>query len=194
MSYSIYAQKDAESNNNGVESIYLGVISVDWKPSNLPPLNIAPTDSIAIEDDFGLNHGPLSLPTLAPMIFHGPACQVLHAPFKAKLLKCPSTLNVGTPFCLSYQVTNLTAKCQMLSLCLVVDEASKNNSLQLLAAGKLKEEMQMAPFEEKTFSFTFISMMAGKILRPPLTISSGRHQAWVINETSMSSRYLFVMP
>merc|ERR1712194_614071 len=121
---------------------------------------------------------------------YGPQYQVLNAPFKAKLLKCPSTPKVGSPFCISYQVSNQTAQRQPLILSL----AQEKDQTDLLCTGKIKEEMQMAPFEEKIFSFTFMSMVAGKILRPPLTVSSARHQTWVINETRMSSRYLFVMP
>lgn len=197
LSYAVSAQKDIES-GYGNEAIPLGVISVNWKPVSLPLLGIRSTDTSAIVDEFGSTHGPLSLTNLTPMIFYGPQCQVLHAPFKAKLLKCPSMPKVGTPFGLSYQVTNLTAKCQTLILSLNDakdgNETGQSSNPQLLGAGKLKEEMQMAPFEERTFYFTFMSMVAGRVLRPSLTVSSGRHQTWVINETAMSSRYLFVMP
>ena len=194
LSYSVSAQRDIES-GKGQDGIPLGVISVEWKPASLPlPENQTSTD---ITDDFKGVHGPLSLPKVAPMVFYGPQCQVLPSPFTAKLLKCPSTPKVGNPFCISYQVTNRTAKSQTLLLRLDEEQdgaAANSSSPQLLGSGKVKEELQMAPFEEKTFSFTYICMVAGKVLRPPLTVSSGRHQTWVINETAMSSRHLFVMP
>jgi len=198
LSYSVSAQRDIES-DNGDGTIPLGIISVNWKPVSLHlPDDATLADTRATADEFGSTHGPLSLSNLTPMIFYGPQCQVLNAPFKAKLLKCPSMPKVGTPFCISYQVSNQTAKSQSLRLSLNDaqdgDQTGPSSNPQLLSTGKLKEEMQMAPFEEKTFSFTFISMVAGKILRPPLTVSSGRHETWVINETLMSSRYLFVMP
>jgi len=193
LSYSVSTRRDVES-GNGHETIPLGIISINWKPVSLRlPDNLALSDT---KDEFGFTHGPLGLPNLSPMIFYGPQCRVLPSPFTAKLLKCPSIPKVGAPFCISYQVTNGTAKSQMLILCLNDvhnGDPGTQSSPQLLGTGKLKEEMQMAPFEEKTFSFTFMSMVAGKVLRPPLTVSSGRHQTWVINETLICP-HLFVMP
>jgi len=192
LGYSVIAQKDADRGK--IEKMApLGVISVNWKPVSLPLPDMSTlADASARADEFGWTHGPLVLPNLTPIIFYGPQCQVLDAPFKAKLLKCPSMPKVGSPFCISYQVSNHTAISQSLVLNLA-QEGDQMDPL-LLCTGKIKEEIQMAPFEEKTFSFTFMSMVAGKILRPPLTVSSARHQTWVINETRMSSRYLFVMP
>ncbi len=193
-SYSVLAQKDIES-GNACDSIPLGIISVDWKPASLTFLE----GSIPIlnEDEFGSSHGPLSVP-LTPIIFHGPRCQVLDSPFTAKLLKCPATPKVGAPFCISYLVANKSAKNQTLVVRLndeqVGKTATSSSRPQLLGSGKLKEEMEMAPFEEKIFSFTFISMLAGKVLRPSLNVYSIRHQTWVVNETRLSPRYLFVMP
>ena len=192
LSYSVRAQKDIECAKN--ETIPLGIISVDWKPAslNLPPDDQTP---ISTNDEFGYTHGPLSLPNLAPMVFCGPLCQVLPSPFSAKLLKCPSTPKVGVPFAITYQVTNKTAKCQTLVLRMndTQDGDTAGGGPQLLGTGKLKEESLLAPFEEKTFSFTFMSMAAGQVMRPPLTISSGRHQSWIINEAVMPQN-LFVMP
>lgn len=191
LSYSVSAVRDVESGSE-LQTIPLGVISVNWKPvSLLLPDDLSPIDT---SDEFGSAHGPLVLPSVTPMIFYGPQCQVLPSPFTAKLLKCPSTPKVGAPFCISYQVTNRTAKTQTLILSLndVQDgDTSTSSSLQLLGTGKIKEEMQMAPFEEKTFSFNLLAMIAGKVRRPPLTVSSGRHKTWVINE---ANSHLFVMP
>ena len=192
LSYSVIAQKES-GKGNVEEVIPMGVIAVNWEPISLSLPDGSPlVDASARTDEFCATHGPLRLPNLTPIIFYGPQCQVLNAPFKAKLLKCPPTPKVGSPFCISYQVSNRTAKSQSL----VLNLAQENDQMNplLLCAGKIKQEMQMAPFEEKTFSFTFVSMAAGKILRPPLAVSSGRHQTWVINETRMSSRHLFVMP
>ena len=192
LSYSTSAHK-----GTGSETIPLGTICVDWKPACLPLPDLVSTDKITLADEFGRTHGPLSLSNLPPMIFHGPECKVMNAPFEAKLLKCPSTPKVGSPFCISYQVTNQTAKSQTLGLSLKDTHDSKQpgpTNQQLLGAGKSKEDIELAPFEEKTFSFTFISMTAGRVLRPPLMVSSGRHKTWVINETNTSARYLFVMP
>ncbi|KAL9179298.1 hypothetical protein ACHAXT_008588 [Thalassiosira profunda] len=190
LSYSVDAQMDVEK-GSGDETIPLGALSVAWEPNSLPPIDPLPTDTNATAmDDFGLIHGPLGLPNLPPVVFHGPPCQVLSAPFRAKLLNCRSAPRVGSPFDICYQVTNRTAKTQALQVTL----NDEQDSAQLLGSGKLKEEVQMAPFEEKTFSFSFVSMVAGRVPRPPLTISSGRHQTWVINETLMSSREVFVMP
>mmetsp|Transcript_15475 Transcript_15475/g.24981 ORF Transcript_15475/g.24981 Transcript_15475/m.24981 type:complete len:317 (+) Transcript_15475:1-951(+) len=198
LSYSVSAQREVTRGNRD-ETFPLGIISVNWNPVSLS----LPGDANLLAgirtatDEFELTHGPLSLPNLTPIFFYGPQCQVLNAPFKAKLLKCPAMPKVGTPFRISYQVTNQTAKSQ--SLVVSLNDAQDSDQTgtsdpQLLGTGKMKEEIQMAPFEEKTFSFTFMSMVSGKILRPPLTVSSGRHQTWVINESLMSSRYLFVMP
>ena len=118
-----------------------------------------------------------------------PQCKVLSSPFSAKLLKCPSTPKVGVPFAVKCQITNKTAKSQ--SLVLNLNDAQDEQ--QLLGTGKSKEESQLAPFEAKTFSFTLMSMVAGNIVRPPLTVSSGRHQTYVINETQRHQT-LFVMP
>ena len=151
----------------------------------------------SLMNEFDLAHGPLILPIIDPMTFHGPRCQVLDAPFKAKMLKCPSASKVGTPFRVSYQLTNQTAKSQTLKVSLNNDTSggttSSSNS-QLLVTGKMKGEMQMAPWEEKVLSFTFMSMIAGKVSRPCLSVSSGRHQTWVINESNATSHTFFVMP
>lgn len=189
LSYSVLALRDVER-GNGKESIPLGIICVDWKPNSLPLQEDLATT--VASDQFGLVHGPLSLLNLNPVTCFGPQCQVLPSPFSAKLLKCPSAPKVGSPFSVLYQVTNRTAKSQ--TLVLRLNEApGRESETQLLGAGKLEGEVQMAPFEEKTFSFTFMSMVAGKVHRPPLTVYSGRHQTWVINELA-SSRQLFVMP
>jgi len=195
LSYSVSARRDIERGKAN-EVIPLGVVSIYWKPVKLP----LPEDTVVskdIKDEFGSTHGPLGLPNLTPLIFYGPQCRVLPSPFLAKLLKCPSTPKVGVPFCITYQVTNKTAKSQTLTVSLndvrKGDKTVRSPSPELLGTGKLKEEMTMAPFEEKAFSFTFMSMVAGKVLRPPLTVSSGRHQTWVINER-LISQYLFVMP
>lgn len=194
LSYSVLAQKDIES-GSGYDSIPLGVISVDWKPVSLSlPEGSAP---IINDDGFGSAHGPLQSSKQTPMIFHGPQCKVLDSPFMAKLLKCPATPKVGTPFCISYLVTNKSGRSQKVVVRLndeKVENAFSQPGPQLLGTGKLKEEVEMAPFEEKVFSFTFISMLAGKVLRPSLNVSSSRHQTWVVNETLLSPRYLFVMP
>ena len=65
---------------------------------------------------------------------------------------------------------------------------------QLLCAGKVKEEIQVGPYECRTFSFTFVSLVTGKVCMPQLTIYSDRHQNWVIKETFGPHRYLFVIP
>lgn len=147
-------------------------------------------------DEFGSAHGPLGLPGLAPVIFHGPQCHVLPSLFKANIINFPATPKVGTPFCMSYQVTNQTADSQTLVLHLNYEQVSDTSFLsspQLLGGGKLKDEMKIGPFETKSFSFTFMSMVTGKVRMPPLTVYSGRQQTWVINET-LSPRYLFVIP
>lgn len=185
LSYSVLAQKDIES-ANGQETIPLGVISVNWKPSSL---NLPDGQTIK-DDEFGSTHGPLCLSSVSPMIFHGPQCKVLSSPFSAKLLKCPSTPKVGVPFAVKYQITNKTAKSQSL----VLNLNDSQDEQQLLGTGKSKEESQLAPFEAKTFSFTFMSMVAGNVGRPSLTVSSSRHQTYVINETHMPHQTLFVMP
>ena len=177
----------------------LGTISLKWKPVGITVSSeTAPADgNSSLLDEFGLAHGPLILPDIAPMKFHGPRCHVLDAPFKAKLLKCPSAPKVGKPFRVSYQITNQTAKSQTLKLSLNKGQRGNTNpasNSELLIAGKMQGEAQMGPWEEKVFSFTFMSMIAGKVSRPQLSISCGRHQTWVINESSLSSQTLFVLP
>ena len=195
LAYSITAKTSATV--SGVMS--LGALSLGWKPVGLTlSSERTSTDgNSSMLDEFGLAHGPLMLSDIAPVKFYGPKCRVLGAPFKAKMLKCPSAPKVGVPFRVSYQVTNQTAKSQTLKISLNNnqrgDTVPASNS-ELLIAGKTKGEAQMGPWEEKLFSFTFISMIAGKVSRPQLSISSGRHQTWVINESSLSSQTLFVLP
>jgi len=178
----------------------LGAISIGWKPAGLSlSSEMASTDgNNSMLDEFGLAHGPLILSNIAPMKFYGPRCHVLDAPFKAKMLKCPSAPKVGTPFRVSYQVTNQTAKSQTLQLSMNSNQrgdAVPASNSELLIAGKMQGEAQMGPWEEKVFSFTFMSMIAGKVSRPQLSVSSGRHQTWVINESNnLSSQTLFVLP
>jgi hypothetical protein len=191
--YSVVAQRDKRS-GDGHETVAMGIISVDWKPVSLSLQdNLMAT---VTADEYGSAHGPLGLPGLTPIIFHGPQCQVLSSPFKAKFLNFPVTPNVGTPFCISYQVTNQTAESQTLVLHLnyeQVGDISFLTSPKLLGAGKSKDEMQIGPFETKSFSFTYMSMVAGKVCMPPLSVYSSRQQAWVINET-LCPCYLFVIP
>jgi hypothetical protein len=178
----------------------LGAVSLGWKPVGLTlSSEMTYTDAnCSMLADFGLAHGPLILSNIAPMKFYGPRCHVLDAPFKAKVLKCPSAPKVGTPFRVSYQVTNLTAKSQTLKLSLNNNQSggtAPTSNSQLLVTGKMQGETQMAPWEEKVFSFTFMSMIAGKVPRPQLSVSSGRHKTWVINESNnLSSPTFFVMP
>ena len=188
------AQKDIE-NGNGYDSIPLGVISVDWKPASMSIP--AGSTTMITTDEFGSFHGPLQLSIQPQMIFQGPKCKILDSPFMAKLLRCPATPKVGSPFCISYLVTNRSTKSQ--AVIVRLNDASAGDVIsppaaQLLGTGKLTEEMQLAPFEEKIFSFTFVSMLAGKVPRPSLSVSSSRHHTWVVNEDLLSPRYLFVMP
>lgn len=195
LAYSVTAKKSAQVSG----AMSLGTISLNWKPVGLTVSpEMASTDgNSSTLDEFGLAHGPLIMPDIAPMRFNGPKCPVLDAPFKAKLLKCPSAPKVGTPFRVSYQVTNQTAKSQTLKLAL--NKSQRDNTTpastdsELLIAGKMQGEAQMGPWEEKVFSFTFLSTIAGRVSRPQLSISSGRHQTWVVNESSLSQT-LFVLP
>uniref|UniRef100_A0A7S2LZA6 Trafficking protein particle complex subunit 11 domain-containing protein n=1 Tax=Skeletonema marinoi TaxID=267567 RepID=A0A7S2LZA6_9STRA len=196
LAYSITAKTSA----NVSGAMCLGAISIGWKPAGLSlSSEMASTDgNNSMLDEFGLAHGPLILSNIAPMKFYGPRCHVLDAPFKAKMLKCPSAPKVGTPFRVSYQVTNQTAKSQTLQLSMNSNQrgdAVPASNSELLIAGKMQGEAQMGPWEEKVFSFTFMSMIAGKVSRPQLSVSSGRHQTWVINESNnLSSQTLFVLP
>jgi hypothetical protein len=181
-------------------STSLGAISLGWKPVGLTlSSEMTATDAnSSMIDEFGLAHGPLILSNITPMKFYGPNCHVLDAPFKAKMLKCPSAPKVGTPFRVSYKVTNRTAKSQTLKLSLNNNQSGGTtpaSNSQLLVTGNIQGETQMAAWEEKVFCFTFMSMIAGKVPRPRLSVSSGRHQTWVINESiSLSSPTFFVMP
>ena len=174
----------------------LGVISVAWKPVGLT-LSSHFISMLATTDEYGMAHGPLCLPDIAPLIFYGPQCQVLNAPFIARIIKCPS-LKVGIPFRVTYQITNKTAKSQTLIFSLNdtgnTDDTTLASSENLLVTGKVHGQVQISPFEEKSFPFTFMSMIAGKVRCPNFCVSSGRHQSWVINESAVKDRYFFIMP
>jgi hypothetical protein len=196
LSYSITAKKSANISGD----MSLGDIILGWKPVGLTlSSEMTSTDTnCSMIDDFGLAHGPLIVSNITPMKFYGPKCRVLDAPFEAKILKCPSAPKVGTPFRVSYKVTNLTAKSQTLTLSLKNNQSGGTTptpNSQLLVTGRMQGETQMAPWEEKIFSFTFMSMTAGKVSRPQLSVSSGRHKTWVINESNdLSSHTFFVVP
>lgn len=166
---------------------------MNWKPTSLA-LSEELADS-ATTDEYGMAHGPLCLSDVSPMIFYGPQCIVLNAPFSAKLLKAPSP-KVGVPFCVTYQITNRTAKSQTLKYALTDNRASGDNGAegQLMISGKVEGEVQISPFEQKTFPFTFMSMTAGRLRCPNFCVSSNRHQSWVINDRMVNDRYFFVMP
>jgi hypothetical protein len=170
----------------------LGVILVSWKPSGFS-LSDESVATFMMSDDYGMAHGPLCLPDVAPMIFYGPNCSVLNAPFTAKLLKSPSP-RVGLPFRMTYQIVNKTSKSQTLVYSLNSasgeDDAREQN---LLIDGKVRGVVTVAAFEKKIFPFTLVSMNAGRISCPSFQVSSNRHQSWVINE-SAGGKYLFVMP
>jgi len=200
LSYSFSADRSIQHSNRSIKTP-LGTVSVHWKPNSF----VLGDDSVSEanfekSDDFGLAYGPLSLTDIEPMKFHGPLCYILNAPFCAQLRDCPSAPKVGLPFQLTYQITNRTAKFQTLTVSMHsnsvrTDDSTYPSNNELLVTGKTKSEMQMAPFETQSIGFTFMSTVAGKVLRPPLTVSSARHQSWVINEIEcMNSRYLFVMP
>lgn len=190
-SYCVITQRNSFHSNEYV-TLPLGVISVKWKPTCL---SLSCNNPITIVDEFDMAHGPLSISTVTPMIFYGPRCQVLNAPFSAKILKHPSP-KVGIPFRVVYQITNNTAKIQVLTFSL--DDASANGedsstqTNQLLISGWTRGEVQISPFEMRLFPFTFMSMVAGNVPRPNFTVSSGRHQSWVINEKR--GEFFFVMP
>ena len=199
LSYSATAQKLCEGGDNGDETIHLGGISVDWKPLSLYLPNDLKSLFVTADDKFGSAHGPLDISGgLMPFNVQGPQCQISPSLFKVELLNIPATPKVGTPFCITHQVTNLTAEIQTLTLQLRLAQggvgAVDPTPPQLLCAGKVKDEVQVGPYECRTFSFTFMSLVTGKVCMPQLTIYSGRHQNWVIKETLGPPRYLFVTP
>ena len=199
LGYSATAQKLCEGGDNGDETIHLGGISVDWKPLSLYLPNDLQSLLVTADDKFGSAHGPLDISGgLMPFNVQGPQCQISPSLFKVELLNIPATPKVGTPFCITHQVTNLTAEIQTLTLQLRLAQggvaAVDPTPPQLLCAGKVKDEVQVGPYECRTFSFTFMSLVTGKVCMPQLTIYSGRHQNWVIKETLGPPRYLFVTP
>ncbi|KAL7518224.1 hypothetical protein ACHAWX_003072, partial [Stephanocyclus meneghinianus] len=195
MSYTVITQRNTSHSNEHV-TMPLGVISVNWKPVGLT-LSSHAISMLAATDEYGTAHGPLCLPDIAPLIFYGPQCHVLNAPFTARIIKSPS-LKVGVPFRVTYQITNKTAKSQTLVFSLndtgSTDDATFASSEHLLVTGKVQGQVQISPFEEKSFPFTFMSMIAGKVRCPNFCASSGRHQSWVINESAVKDRYFFIMP
>ena len=191
ISYCVTTQRDTPHSNEHV-TLPLGVIGVNWKPTPQTLSDKAITESMTF-DEYGLAHGPLSLTNISPMIFYGPQCEVLNSPFTAKLLKCPSP-KVGVPFRVTYQIKNKTSKSQTLTFSLDGNSSATTSLEYLLITGKVKGEVQIAPFEEKSFPFTIMSMTAGKVECPSFRVSSGRHQSWVINEAVSKERNFFVMP
>lgn len=195
MSYCIITQRNTSHSNENV-TMPLGVIIASWKPTGLSlPKEFQKPE---MTDEYDMAHGPLCISDVAPMIFYGPQCTVLNAPFAAKMLKVPS-LRVGLPFRVTYQITNRTAKSQTLTYALGDDQKStETNSAgqtdQLLINGKVAGEVQIAPFEQKLFTFTFMSMTAGRMRCPSFCVSSSRHQSWVIKESVVKEKYFFVMP
>jgi hypothetical protein len=201
LSYSLTAQKLCEGSDDGDETIQLGGISVDWKPLSLYLPNDLKTLLVTSDDKFGSAHGPLDISgDLLPFVVQGPQCKISPSLFKVELLNVPAAPKVGTPFCITHQVTNLTAQIQTLTLLLKLEQGGgvggtvDTTCPQLLCAGKVKEEIQVGPYECRTFSFTFVSLVTGKVCMPQLTIYSNRHQNWVIKETFGPHRYLFVIP
>lgn len=196
MSYRITTHRNTQHSNEHV-TMPLGVIVVKWKPTTHTLSDETITEYSVNFDEYGLAHGPLSIPNISPMVFYGPQCQVLNSPFTAKLLKCP-TPKVGVPFRVAYQVTNKTSKSQTLTFSLDDTRNGGDDTTtspeHLLITGKTKGEVQIAPFEEKSFPFTFMSMNAGNMQCPSFRVSSGRHQSWVINEANSKERNFFVMP
>jgi hypothetical protein len=201
LSYSVIAQKLCEGRDDGDETVQLGGISVDWKPLSLYLPNDLKTLLVTSNDKFGSAHGPLDISGgVLPFVVQGPQCQISPSLFKVELLNVPAAPKVGTPFCITHQVTNLTAELQTLTLLLKLEQGGLGGGTvdstcpQLLCAGKVKEEVLVGPYECRTFSFTFMSLLTGKVCMPQLTIYSGRHQNWVIKETLGPHRYLFVIP
>jgi len=188
LSYSVTLQKHAAASGNMAP---LGTVSVDWTPASLAlHTDLDSTDASALNGN--LVHGPLALEKMVPLTFQGPLCRIMDAPFSVKLSQRPSLPKVCSPFCIKYRVTNNTAKSQSLKLAMNSD--ADETAPQFLASGKMKEHLELAPFEERTLNFTLMSMLAGEILRPAMTLTSDRYQTWVVNETPTKSRYLFVMP
>jgi len=163
-------------------------------------LTLTPDESIpviATSGQFGMTHGPLCLPDVSPIIFYGPQCKVLNAPFTVKLRKAPSP-KVGVPFCVTYEIKNNTAKNQTLVYSLnsahtnTEDRGTISSTEQVLINGKVKGEVQLSPFENKSFLFSCMSMAAGKVRCPNFSLSSSRYQTLVIND--VNDRYFFVLP
>lgn len=174
----------------------LGEIRVSWTPANLtlPDDVVDSSDASALGDD--PRHGPLAVEGAAPVTFLGPACTVVDAPFTVELTQRPSLPRVGSPFHLTYRVTNNTAKNQSLWVSMGDEDAAGGGSSGaiFLSGGKVQEEVELAPFERRACSFTLMGMVAGRSVRPAVSIASNRYQTWVVRETLTSHRQVFVMP
>ena len=181
----------------------LGEIRASWTPAKLSLPNdvVDSSDASALGDD--LRHGPLAIDGVAPVTLLGPACTVVDAPFSVELTQRPSLPKVGSPFHLTYQVTNNTAKNQSLRMSMGGDDyggggggggGGEGTASSFLCAGKVQEEVELAPFERRACSFTLMSMVAGRTVRPAVSITSNRYQTWVVKEALTSHRQVFVMP
>ena len=175
----------------GSVSASLGVISVDWVPTTIElPEEVASTGFA----DSLVSHGPMQLTTPSNCRFMGPPCYIENAPFETALEKLPSSLQVAVPFDITYRIKNKTSQDQTLKVHLDESEPATDGSHGFLVSGLINGDISIGPFETYTLSYTALATRTGKMRVPQVRVSSERFRTWVIQESSITRRSLFIMP
>ena len=166
----------------------IGTISVHWQPS---PINLPDEVLFMKGDSFAEAHGPLKLATSVVCRFSGPLCQIESAPFEAVSATLPESIQVASPFEVTYRIKNKTPVDQELEM-LLQDSPSPGNG-GFLIGGLVNKRASLGPYESLSFSYTAIPMRVGKVDLPPISISSRRYKTWIVRE-SWDRRSIFVLP
>lgn len=190
-------QNDDESIRNFTTNI--GIIEAYWKPSEIfLPNEFNITNGNNNSDPFGRKHGPLSLRSHQPVKIFGPLCYIEKTPFEATLKSIPSAPKVAVPFEVVFDVTNKTACHQQLQVNLNVSDDNNNNNSNIsdgiLVSGMTNGDIHFGPKETKSLVYILLASYAGRMQLPSLTVTSLRHNAWVIKTDRKNSPHVFIMP
>ena len=183
----VAVNQNAETDDNRFRGP-LGAIEVDWMPFSLDlPPDAVVTDSLR----YSKIHGPLRLERPSSIRFPGPSCEVLKAPFHARMTVVPTAPTVAVPFQVNYCIENLTCLHQALTLDMA-DHGTNDDGL--LIAGMINGDLQLGPKEKQTISYTVMATCPGNVRLPSLSIASNRYSTWVIHEKAGNQFPLYIFP
>ena len=106
----------------------------------------------APKNEYGGNHGPLSIKKVKVVKQKGPTCYFEMTPFVACFKTIPPMPKVGNPFEVKYQICNKTTLHQRLRV-LMNDSDAIVLSYSMLVSGVINREIVLGPLKKKVILF-----------------------------------------